>query len=242
MQRYVSGSRRASIVDLLPVDERERLLGDCETVKLDFGSVLYEPPAQVKRVYFPTTGFVSLIKTLDDGSSIEIGMVGREGVVGNAFNTADGIATITALVQGAGEAFHIDVAKFRKHLARSGAIQKLVHHHTSYQLRQMAQTIVCTRFHLIEQRLARWLLMSCDRAGSTTFAVTHEFLSYMLGARRAGVTLTMGLLRDRGLILYRRSEVEIIDLAGVEAVACPCFQIDREAYRNEMAFRETVAA
>ncbi|MEO6077014.1 MAG: Crp/Fnr family transcriptional regulator [Dokdonella sp.] len=240
MQRYLPGSRRSFVVDLLPIDERERLLADCVTVKLDFGSVLYEPPARVKHVYFPIKGFVSLVKTLDDGSSIEIGMVGREGIVGNELNTADGVATITAVVQGAGEASQIGVSAFRKHLARSPAIRMLVQHHTSYQLRQMAQTILCTRFHLIEQRLGRWLLMTSDRAGSATFAVTHEFLSYMLGARRAGVTLAMGALRDQGLILSRRSKVEIVDMQGLEAIACPCYQVDLEAYRNEMTFRETV--
>ena len=240
MQRYLAGSRRSSIVDLLPLDERERLLADCESIKLEFGSVLYEPPARVKHVYFPTSGFISLVQTLDNGSSIEIGMVGREGFVGNELNTRDNVATITALVQGEGEACQISLPKFRAHLARSPAIRKLVHRHTSYQLRQMAQTIVCTRFHLVEQRLGRWLLMSSDRAGSRTFAVTHEFLSYMLGARRAGVTLAMGLLRDRGLIVYRRSEVEIIDMAGLEAIACPCYRSDVEAYRNEMSFRDTV--
>lgn len=242
MQRYLPGSRRLSIMDLLPIDERERLLADCESVKLDFGSVLYEPPARVKHVYFPRSGFISLVKTLGNGSSIEIGMVGREGIVGNVLNTTDGVATITAVVQGAGEASRIGLPVFRKHLARSEAVRKLVHHHSSYQLRQMAQTIICTRFHVIEQRLGRWLLMSADRAGSATFAVTHEFLSYMLGARRAGVTLAMGELRDRGLIVYRRSEVEILDMEGLKNVACPCFQVDLDAYRNEMTFRETVAS
>lgn len=240
MQRYLPGPRRSSVMDLLPIDEREQLLADCESVKMEFGSVLYEPPTRVKHVYFPNTGFISLIKTLGNGSSIEIGMVGREGIVGNDLNTTEGVATVTALVQGAGEACKISLPVFRKHLSRSPAIRKLVHHHSSYQLRQMAQTIVCTRFHLIEQRLGRWLLMTADRAGSATFAVTHEFLSYMLGARRAGVTLAMGELRDRGLIVYRRSEVEIIDMVGLEAVSCPCYRVDVEAYRNEMTFRHTV--
>ena len=189
-------------MDPLPIDERQLLLADCESVKLDFGSVLCEPPMQVQHVYFPDAGFISLIKQLDNGSLIEIGMVGREGIVGNDLNTTDDVATVTALAQGAGEACKISLPVFRKHLSRSPAIRELVHHHSSYQLRQMEQTIVCTRFHLIEQRLGRWLLMTADRAGSATFAVTLEFLSYMLGIRRAGVTLAMGELRDRGLILY----------------------------------------
>ena len=238
MERAASDPRKTFMFDFLPTDDRKSLVADCTTVQLVFGSVLYEPPMQVKHVYFPTTGFVSLVKTGSDGSSIEIGMIGREGLLGNELNTLDDNATITALVQGQGGAMRIGLAAFRSHLDRSPAIRELVRQHASYRLRQMAQTIVCTRFHVIEQRLARWLLMTSDRAGSATFAVTHEFLSYMLGARRSGVTFAMGALRDRGLIASRRSEVQIVDLSGLVAAACSCIEVDLEAYRHELLPRQ----
>ena len=238
MERSTFGSRRTFIFDFLPPDERASLVAECTTVQLVYGDVLYEPPSRVNHVYFPTTGFVSLVKTASNGSSIEVGMIGHEGLFGNELNTLDGLATITALVQGAGGAMRMGLATFRQQLGRSSAMRELVQQHSSYRLRQMAQTIVCTRFHVIEERLARWLLMTSDRAGSATFAVTHEFLSYMLGARRSGVTSAMGVLRDRGLIAYRRSEVQIVDLSGLVDAACSCIEVDLEAYRHEMLPRQ----
>lgn len=238
MEHAGSATRRTFTFDLLPPNDRKLLIADCTAVELVFGNVLYEPPMLVKHVYFPTTGFVSLVKTGSDGSSIEIGMIGREGLFGNELNTLDDHATITALVQGQGDAMRIGLVAFRSHVDRSPAIRELVRQHASYRLRQMAQSILCTRFHVIEQRLARWLLMTSDRAGSATFAVTHEFLSYMLGARRSGVTFAMGALRDRGLIASRRREVQILDLPGLMATACTCIEVDLEAYRRELLPRQ----
>lgn len=220
-------------LELLPADERERLLADCTVVKMDFNSVLYQPPARVKHIYFPLSGFVSLVKTASDGSAIEVGIIGSEGLVGNQYNATDDTATVTALVQGKGEAHRMGIVAFRKHLARSTALQDIVQQHASYQLRQMAQTVLCTRFHLVEQRLGRWLLMTRMRARQSSFPVTHEFLSYMLGAQRSGVSIAMGRLRDRGLITFRRGEVNIVDHDGLLAAACSCHEVDIDAYRRK---------
>ncbi|MEO7917209.1 MAG: Crp/Fnr family transcriptional regulator [Dokdonella sp.] len=167
---------------------------------------------RIKHVYFPTSGFVSLVQTLREGSSIEVGMVGREGLFGHELIRPGDISMVTAAVQGQGQALCMGLPLFRQHWDRSTAMRSMVQQHSSYRRRQTAQTILCTRFHAVEQRLARLLILTVDRAGNTSFSVSHELLSYLLGARRAGVTVAMGMLRERGLISYQPRKVTILDL------------------------------
>lgn len=226
--------RASCFVELLPTHVRDRLLADCTLVTLGYASVLHEPGAVVRHIHFPITSFISLLKTVDEHSTIEVGMIGSEGLCGNESNAARDVATLRALVQGAGTAWRIGLPAFRQHCEQSPELRELLDRYASFLMRQLAQTIACTRFHVVEQRLARWLLMTRDRARSDAFAVTQEFLAHMLGVRRAGVTNAASALQQQGLIAYRRGDLAVLDVDGLVAAACTCYRADRDAYRNHM--------
>ncbi len=222
------------LIELLPRKERTRLLSLCEPVELVLTEVLYEPGCAIRHVYFPTEGFVSLVMSIDGNPGLEIGMVGREGMVGAhlALGVAD--APLHALVQGAGSAWRIGAPAFRRELARSAALRRGIHRYLYVLMAQMAEAAGCLRYHLIGPRLARWLLMSQDRAHHDSFQVTQEFLAYMLGVRRVGVTKAAGDLQRRGLIEYHRGMVTVRDRTGLEAAACSCYAIDCKIYSDRL--------
>ena len=172
---------------------------------------------------------------IDDKPALEVGMVGREGFLG--VQLALGVATVPlhALVQGPGSALRIGSAPFRTELARSAALRRVLNRYLYVLMAQMAGSAACLRFHVIGQRLARWLLMSHDRAHDARFHVTHEFLAYMLGVRRVGITAAAGALQREGLIAYHRGEVTVLDRAGLEAAACACYADDRQTYADQLA-------
>jgi CRP-like cAMP-binding protein len=220
------------LIELLPRKGRLSLLAICEPVDLILEEVLYEPGQPIKHVYFPTDGFVSLVMSIDGNPGLEIGMVGREGMVGAhlALGVAD--APLHALVQGAGQAWRIGTAAFRRELAASPALQRGINRYLYVLMTQMAESAGCLRYHLIGPRLARWLLMSQDRAHRDRFEVTQEFLAYMLGVRRVGITKAAGELQRDGLIEYHRGVITVRDRAGLEAAACSCYSVDRKTYSN----------
>ncbi len=222
------------LIELLPRNERTRLLSLCEPVELVLTEVLYEPGRAIRHVYFPTEGFVSLVMSIDGNPGLEIGMVGREGMVGAhlALGVAD--APLHALVQGAGSAWRIGAPAFRRELASSAALRRGMHRYLYVLMAQMAEAAGCLRYHLIGPRLARWLLMSQDRAHHDSFQVTQEFLAYMLGVRRVGVTKAAGDLQRRGLIEYHRGMVTVRDRTGLEAAACSCYAIDCKIYSDRL--------
>ncbi len=222
------------LIELLPRNERTRLLSLCEPVELVLTEVLYEPGRAIRHVYFPTGGFVSLVMSIDGNPGLEIGMVGREGMVGAhlALGVAD--APLHALVQGAGSAWRIGAPAFRRELASSAALRRGMHRYLYVLMAQMAEAAGCLRYHLIGPRLARWLLMSQDRAHHDSFQVTQEFLAYMLGVRRVGVTKAAGDLQRRGLIEYHRGMVTVRDRTGLEAAACSCYAIDCKIYSDRL--------
>ena len=223
------------LIELLPRKERTRLMALCEPVELVLAEVLYEPGCAIRHVYFPTDGFVSLVMSIDGNPGLEIGMVGREGMVGAhlALGVAD--APLHALVQGAGSAWRIGAPAFRRELASSAALRRGIHRYLYVLMAQMAEAAGCLRYHLIGPRLARWLLMSQDRAHHDSFQVTQEFLAYMLGVRRVGVTKAAGDLQRRGLIEYHRGMVTVRDRTGLEAAACSCYAIDCKIYSDRLA-------
>jgi CRP-like cAMP-binding protein len=218
------------LVELLPSKDRVRLLAVCEPVRLVLNEVLCQSGTPTRHVYFPTDGFVSLVASIDRRPGLEVGMVGREGMLG--LQVSLGILTTPshALVQGQGAARRIGVRAFRNELARSPALQRLLNRYVYVLMTQLASSAACLRFHSIGPRLARWLLMSQDRAHSETFRVTHEFLSYMLGVRRVGITAAAGVLQRGGLINYRRGELTVLDRGGLEAAACSCYAADLRVY------------
>ncbi|HEY6455382.1 MAG TPA: Crp/Fnr family transcriptional regulator [Steroidobacteraceae bacterium] len=214
----------------LPQPLRDRLLGRLETVELRLEQVLASPGQRMRHVFFPTRSFISLIVPLDGHAGLEVDLVGDEGMVGIAAILGIAVAPMHALVQGAGEALRMETAEFITEIKRSPPLQQLLNRYLYVTLTHLAHSGACTRFHLVEARLARWLLMTRDRAHADNFTITHVFLSHMLGVRRAGITRAAGSLRQRNLIDYNRGVLTIIDVVGLEEAACSCYATHRKDY------------
>ena len=218
------------LIELLPRTDRQRLIAGCEPFPLVLADVLCERGEATRHVYFPTDGFISLVTTIDNHPGLEVGMVGREGMLGAQLALGVVLTPLRALVQGEGTAWRIGTGAFRREVAHSAALQRCMNRYLYVLMAQLAASAACLRFHLIGPRLARWLLMSQDRAHSDSFRVTHEFLAYMLGVRRVGVTVAAGALQHSGLIRYHRGEMTVLDRKGLEAAACDCYVADQKAY------------
>ena len=219
------------LLDSLPATDRRRMLAGCEAVELKFADMLYTPGKRISHVYFPTRSFISLIMPVDTTSSLEVGLVGSEGMFGIPLALGVDISPVRAVVQGAGPALRMDAARFTRELKRSAALAHGVDRYAYVQLTQLAQAAACTRFHVVEARLARWLLMTQDCAHADSFHITQEFLALMLGVRRVGVTKAARSLQERDLIQYRRGNITVLDRRGLKAASCGCYQADRDSYK-----------
>jgi CRP-like cAMP-binding protein len=217
------------LIALLPRRARVALLAAGESVQLELGAVLCNPGEPTRHVYFPDDCFISLVTANGGDPGLEVGMVGREGMLGAQL--ALGVSTIPlhALVQGAGRAHRIAAAAFLRVLSGSNALQLSLNRYVYVLMTQLATAAACTRFHRVEPRLARWLLMTQDRAHSDSFHLTHEFLAHMLGVRRVGITGAATDLQRHGLIRYHRGEITVLDRAGLEAAAWCCYEAVRRA-------------
>jgi CRP-like cAMP-binding protein len=225
-------SQANRILAALPGKDLLRLVSDCEKVPLVLAEELLTPGEKICHVHFPIQGFVSLLTPVDNSAHLEVGLVGDEGMVGTPLVLGIPTSPLQAVVQGAGYALRMDAARFREALGRSKSLRLLLDRYLFVRMTQLAQATGCTRFHLLDSRLARWLLMTQDRAHANTLHITHELLAAMLGVRRAGVTRAATSLQDRGLIRYRRGEVEVLDRPGLRAAACTCYEADRRTYRS----------
>lgn len=225
------------LIDLLPRAARAQLQALCEPVRLMPLQVLGEPGSPMRHVYFPTAGIVSLVAPLQGSPGVEVGMVGREGMVGAHVALGVLAPPWRCQVLGPGTACRVSTVVFRKALARSDALRRGLNRYLYVVLAQQATAAACVRFHLIDQRLARWLLMSQDRAGSDGFHVTHELLATLLGVRRAGVTTAASRLQRSGLIEYHRGDLRVLDRQGLEVQACVCYDADRKSYSSVLGAR-----
>lgn len=218
------------LIDLLPRKDRLRFLAACDNVELTLAEVLCEPGKPTKYVYFPSEGFISLIAVVKGSPGVEVGMVGREGMLGVQLALGVTTAPLHALVQGAGAALRIGTKAFKAELAASAALQNELNRYLYVLMSQLAESTACVRFHQIGPRLARWLLMSQDRSQASSFEVTQEFLAYMLGVRRVGITAAAGALQKSGLISYSRGKLTVLNRKGLERAACGCYAADQKTY------------
>jgi CRP-like cAMP-binding protein len=223
------------ILAALPDKDYERMLGRLEPVELSYGQVLFQPGEKIDFVYFPGDCPVSLLTVVDGNRSLEVGLVGREGMIGTALVLGSTTSSVRALVQGTGTALRMKAADFLKALRRSPDLQRTLFHFIDLMMMQLAQNAACNRFHLVEQRLARWLLMTRERLPSNSFYLTHDFLADMLGTRRESVTGAANALKRRRLITYNRGRITILNQRGLEAAACVCFhqvKVRSESHRS----------
>lgn len=211
----------------LPRKTYQQLLPGLSAVTLSFGDILYEPTLPISEVYFPNDCLVSLLTPVKDHPALEVGMVGREGMVGVPLALGIGVSPVRALVQGGGPAMRMSRARLLSELKRSPHLQRELNGYIYVLMTQITQTAVCNRFHVVEKRLARWLLMTRDRVGAGEFRMTQKFLSSMLGVRREGVTEAASAFQKRNLIEYSRGKIRIIDHAGLEAACCSCYEPPR---------------
>jgi CRP-like cAMP-binding protein len=212
----------------LPRKQYQRLLTGLEPVALSFGEVLHEPGERIRHVYFPSDSLVSLLTIVEGHLALEVGMVGREGMVGVPVSLGTDVSPVRALVQGAGSAMRMKSARFSQEIRKSPQLQQEVGRYTRALMAQITQTAACNRFHVVEARLARWLLMTRDRVRSDEFRLTHEFLGHMLGVRRVGVTTAARTLQKRKLIAYSRGKIRILDRGRLERAACSCYALVRD--------------
>jgi CRP-like cAMP-binding protein len=201
----------------------KRLVARCEAVDLAFGTILCEADDDIENVYFPLSGFMSLVGVVHGHKPLELGLIGNEGMLGATLVLSVESAPLRCIVQGSGSALRMDIAQFQWELQRSAALRLVLNRYLYVLMTQLFQTTTCVCFHEVEARLARWLLMSHDRAHADHFHLTHEFLANMLGVRRSGVTKAAGALQTDGLIRYSRGEITIVDRAGLEAASCECY-------------------
>ena len=224
--------RRNSLLTSLDAGEYSELLDGAENVGLELRHVFYEANAPITHVYFVTHGVASIIAPVGDGASVEVGTVGNEGLIGLPLLLGADREAAKAFAQVAGSALRVTAAAFQHCVATSPALRGLFLRYAHSYLSQVSQSSACNRAHSIEERCARWLLLTHDRVGADEFPLTHEFLSFMLGVRRAGVTVAAGILQKAGFIDYTHGRITIVDREGLEGAACACYRIIRASYNG----------
>lgn len=218
----------------LPGNDCQKIVESCERFELAFADVLYEPGEGISHVYFPLAGFVSVVAVLDDGAELEVGIIGSEGMVGASLLLGVDVSADLTIVQREGTSLRMTASAFRRHCESSTELRAKILRYLHVSMAQLSQIAACTGYHLVQARLARWLLMSRDRAHSNEFHLTQEFLAYMLGVRRVGVTEAAADLQAQGLIRYSRGEITILNSAGLKKASCACYAKGNRIYDATM--------
>jgi CRP-like cAMP-binding protein len=212
----------------LPKKDFQGLVRHLEQIPLIFETIIYQPNAPMSDVYFPNSGIVSLLAGVSERTTLEVGLVGNEGMVGLGVFLGVNSSVNRAVVQGAGSAMKMKASSLRKQCKDGGILSQVLQRYAHSVLAQVTQSAVCNQFHSVDARLARWLLMTRDRMANDEFQLTQEFLSHMLGVRREGVSIAAGDLQKRKLIRYSRGTLRILDRPGLEAISCGCYEIIRD--------------
>jgi hypothetical protein len=218
----------------LPRNDREQLLANCKQIEPIFSEVLYRPGELISHIYFPTESFISLVTPINGDASLEVRLTGNEGTLGIGLMLGVDVAPFYAMVPGAGPAPRITALSFLHEHEQSPGPQQELKRYLFVSMSQIAQTAACTRFHMVEAHLARWLLITHDLAHSDHFHVTHELMAHMLGVRRVGITKAANSLLKQKFISYRREDITILDHVGLEAASYECYQADRDTYKRIM--------
>jgi CRP-like cAMP-binding protein len=222
------------LIDNLPRAQRERFLAQCTPEQLIFGEVLCSPGTPAEHVHFPLTGFISLVTSMDGHGPLEVGMIGNEGMLGATLALGIEAAPMRGVVQGSGTALKMTAAQFHRQLGRSPDLRRTLNGYLCVQLEQLAQTATCNSFHEVMERLARWLLMTHDRAHSDSLHLTHLFLADMLGVRRSAVTIAAGELQRRRFIRYSRGRIQVLSRQGLQSAACACYSASVKTYDRHL--------
>jgi CRP-like cAMP-binding protein len=220
----------------LPDEEYQRLLSKLEPVNLSLGKVIFEAAQQMEYLYFPTSSMVSLLNTMEDGMTAEVGLTGNDGVVGIALFLGGDTTPNQAVVQIGGAAVRLRAKLVQEEFKRGGAFQQVLLRYTQALITQISQTAICNRLHAVEQRFCRWLLLSHDRIKSDDLEMTQELIATMLGGRRESVTVAAGRLQDAGFIRYSRGHITILDRKGLEATVCECYAVVKMEYERLLGF------
>jgi CRP-like cAMP-binding protein len=230
--RRASNTRTGNyLLDALPPESLERLQPHLEPVAL----VLKARVQSLENPYFPVSGLISVVATMKDGATIEIGVIGREGMCSVSAILSDDTPSETAMVQLPGYALQVKARLLRKAMQADAALQRLLLRYTQATLSAVAQSAACNRLHVLEQRCARWLLACHDRTDADTFPMTHELLAMMLGVRRSGITLVAQAFQENGLIAYSHGTITVVDRSGLEAAACECYRVIRDEFSRVFA-------
>lgn len=233
---------RNLLLSSLPAAEREHLSPYLQPVTFLLGQVVCEPDERVDYCYFPTNSVVSLLYTMRDGTTAEMGLVGHDGVLGIAAFLGGRSTCSRALVALAGDAFRLPAKLVQEEFTRQGPLQRLLLRYTQGLFTQVSQTAVCNRLHSVEQRLCRWLLMCHDRKNRSDLLMTQELIANMLGGRRESVTVAAGHLQDAGLIHYCRGHISILDRKGLESNVCECYRVVEDEIDRLLRFSQGEAA
>lgn len=223
---------RNRLLSALPPADRSAVMQCCTNVDLEFGALLCEPEHSFPHVYFPLRGFISLVATVPKHPPLEMGMIGNEGMLGATLALGVSLAPLQAVVQGQGSALRMSAAHLRRELRARPALQATLGRYLYVLTVQLSQSAACTRFHEVDQRLARWLLMTHDRAHADNFQLTHQFLADMLGVQRSAVTIAAGVLAKKKYISYSRGNITVLSRKGLEAVSCACYGTVRADYQR----------